>query len=64
MRYERRIRETTKERGATILIPSSMVDTLNLDSASLLLTLASKSLPDRDLAPRRDPETPPQKMAA
>jgi regulator of protease activity HflC (stomatin/prohibitin superfamily) len=58
------IYETTKERGATILIPSSMVDTLNPQSASLPLALASKSLPDRDAAPRRDLETPPQKAAA
>ena len=40
------IYETTKERGTTILIPSSMVDSMNPASA---LALAS-------LAPRREPE--------
>jgi len=36
------IYETTKERGATILMPSSMVDSLNPSSATLALALASK----------------------
>jgi regulator of protease activity HflC (stomatin/prohibitin superfamily) len=39
------IYEATKERGATILIPSSMVDTLNPSATSLALTLAAKDLP-------------------
>jgi regulator of protease activity HflC (stomatin/prohibitin superfamily) len=34
------IYETTKERGATILMPSSMVDSLNPSAATLALTLA------------------------
>jgi regulator of protease activity HflC (stomatin/prohibitin superfamily) len=43
------IYETTKERGATILMPTSMVDSLNPSSAVLALTLASKdgSPPER-----------------
>jgi regulator of protease activity HflC (stomatin/prohibitin superfamily) len=40
------IYETTKERGATILIPSSMVDSLNPTTATLALALASKDAPD------------------
>lgn len=36
------IYETTKERGATILMPSSMVDSLNPSSAVLALALATK----------------------
>ena len=39
------IYETTKERGATILIPSSMVDSLN-PSTTLALAFASKGVPD------------------
>jgi regulator of protease activity HflC (stomatin/prohibitin superfamily) len=39
------IYETTKERGATILIPSSMVDSLNPSVTSLALSLATKELP-------------------
>jgi regulator of protease activity HflC (stomatin/prohibitin superfamily) len=37
------IYETTKERGATILMPTSMVDSLNPVAAAFALTLASKS---------------------
>lgn len=37
------IYETTKERGATILMPSSMVDSLNPSAATLALALASKA---------------------
>ena len=40
------IYETTKERGATILMPSSMVDSLNPSPAVLALALAGKALPD------------------
>ncbi len=44
--------ETTKERGATVLIPSSMVDSLN-PSTTLALEFASKAAPDPEatLAP-------------
>lgn len=38
------IYETTKERGATILIPSSMVDSLNPSVTSLALSLATKEM--------------------
>lgn len=47
------IYETTKERGATILIPSSMVDSLNPSAATLALALASKGVPDPEVAPRQ-----------
>ena len=50
------IYETTKERGATILIPSSMVDSLN-PSTALALALAAKA--------STDPQAPaPPKAAA
>src|SRR6267154_1564063 len=39
------IYEATKERGATILIPSSMVDSLNPSAATLALALAAKEPP-------------------
>lgn len=45
------IYETTKERGATILIPSSMVDSLNPSTATLALTLAGKDAPGLDAVP-------------
>jgi regulator of protease activity HflC (stomatin/prohibitin superfamily) len=38
------IYETTKERGATILMPSSMVDSVNPSAATLALTLAGKGV--------------------
>jgi regulator of protease activity HflC (stomatin/prohibitin superfamily) len=44
------IYETTKERGATILIPSSMVDSLNPSTATLALALASKGAPAPEAA--------------
>ena len=37
------IYETTKERGATILMPSSMVDSVNPSAATLALTLAGNA---------------------
>lgn len=45
------IYETTKERGATILMPSSMVDSLNPSSATLGLILANKSESDVNRSP-------------
>jgi regulator of protease activity HflC (stomatin/prohibitin superfamily) len=47
------IYETTKERGATILIPSSMVDSLNPSVTSLALSLATKELPDPQVVPHK-----------
>ena len=48
------IYETTKERGATILMPSSMVDSLNPSAATLALALAAgKEAAEPDSAPRR-----------
>jgi len=49
------IYETTKERGATILMPSSMVDSLNPSAATLAFALAGKdtiepTLPQRQAA--------------
>jgi len=38
------IYETTKERGATILMPTSMVDSLNPSATTLALALASKDV--------------------
>ena len=38
------IYETTKERGATILMPSSMVDSLNPSAAALALMVAGKEI--------------------
>lgn len=51
------IYETTKERGTTILIPSSMVDTLN-PSTTLALAFASKAAPDPHAAVPPGIETP------
>jgi uncharacterized membrane protein YqiK len=48
------IYETTKERGATILMPSSMVDSLNPSPAVLAMALATKELPDTP----HDPQPP------
>ncbi|MDB5990065.1 MAG: rane protease subunit, stomatin/prohibitin [Herbaspirillum sp.] len=39
------IYETTKERGATILMPSAMVDSLNPSAATLAFALAGKDVP-------------------
>lgn len=36
------IYETTKERGATILMPTSMVDSVNPPATTVALTLAGK----------------------
>lgn len=44
------IYETTKERGATILMPSSMVDSLNPSAATLALALAGNSAVELKLA--------------
>lgn len=46
------IYETTKERGATILMPTSMVDTLNPSPAVLALALAAKESPNTPPGPR------------
>jgi regulator of protease activity HflC (stomatin/prohibitin superfamily) len=42
------IYETTKERGATILMPSSMVDSLNPSTATLAFALAGKDVPGQE----------------
>ncbi len=43
------IYETTKERGATILIPSSMVDSLNPSATTLAIALATKEVPEPEI---------------
>ncbi|MDA3921604.1 MAG: slipin family protein [Salinisphaera sp.] len=53
------IYETTKERGATILLPSSMVDSLNPSAATVALALAGKGVPDPDAGVTRKPEPKP-----
>jgi hypothetical protein len=55
------IYETTKERGATILMPSSMVDSLNPSAALLATALAARDASSpvpgswRDAPVRRPP---------
>ena len=43
------IYETTKERGATILMPSAMVDSLNPSASTLAFALAGKVVADPDI---------------
>jgi len=45
------IYETTKERGATILMPSSMVDSLNPSTATLAFALAGSDAPANNRVP-------------
>jgi regulator of protease activity HflC (stomatin/prohibitin superfamily) len=45
--------ETTKERGATILIPTSMVDSLNPTATTLALALAGTEAPRQEAALHR-----------
>ena len=47
------IYETTKERGATILIPSSMVDSLNPTVTTLALALATKEVTGPVVVPHK-----------
>jgi hypothetical protein len=43
--------ETTKERGATILMPSSMIDAMNPGSAAALAAFATPRRPEPPPAP-------------
>jgi regulator of protease activity HflC (stomatin/prohibitin superfamily) len=54
------IYETTKERGATILMPSSMVDSLNPSATTLALTLAGNEVlkPNGAIQPAESPRIP------
>src|SRR3984885_5816386 len=52
------IYETTKERGATILMPSSMVDSLNPSTATLALALASEQIPKPNEASKPAQQSP------
>jgi len=45
------IYETTKERGATILMPTSMVDSVNPSATTLALAFAAKGTPEVGVAP-------------
>ena len=56
------IYETTKERGATILIPTAMVDSMNPSNA-LAFALASKTAPE-PAAPASPAARPPAKRPA
>ena len=49
------IYETTKERGATILMPSSMVDSLNPSAATLAFALAGTTVSEPDVVKPREP---------
>jgi len=53
------IYETTKERGATILMPSSMVDSLNPSASVLAAALAVKGLNGKDGVNGKDPGKSP-----
>jgi regulator of protease activity HflC (stomatin/prohibitin superfamily) len=53
------IYETTKERGATILIPSVMVDCMNPSSPTLALALAAQSMPQVAASLAASPAAPP-----
>jgi regulator of protease activity HflC (stomatin/prohibitin superfamily) len=57
------IYETTKERGATILIPTAMVDSMNPGSPTLALALATQAMPNA-IEPKHDPVTAAQQIAA
>jgi regulator of protease activity HflC (stomatin/prohibitin superfamily) len=48
------IYETTKERGTTILIPSSMVDSMNI---AVPLALSARAVPAKSATPAPPPET-------
>ena len=62
------IYETTKERGATILMPSSMVDSLNPSAATLALALAGNGALEAKSPPAGngvlEPSLPPRRVAA
>jgi regulator of protease activity HflC (stomatin/prohibitin superfamily) len=63
------IYETTKERGATILMPSSMVDSLNPSAATLALALANNGVLEAKSALGAGngvvmPSPPPPRVAA
>ena len=47
------IYETTKERGATILMPTSMVDSVNPSATTLALALAARGTPEIDVSSRK-----------
>ncbi len=54
------IYETTKERGATILIPTAMVDAMNPGASSLALAIAARSQPPEPPQPPTPPVARPK----
>jgi len=54
------IYETTKERGATILMPSAMVDAMNPGASSLALAIAARSQPPEPPQPPTPPVARPK----
>jgi regulator of protease activity HflC (stomatin/prohibitin superfamily) len=52
------IYETTKERGATILMPTSMVDAMNPGAAAFALNMARNDVARPDPAPMSVPQVP------
>jgi regulator of protease activity HflC (stomatin/prohibitin superfamily) len=57
------IYETTKERGATILMPSAMVDSLNPSAATLALAVAGNGALPNNTSPLNDVGAPMSKGA-
>ena len=57
------IYETTKPRGATILSPTAMVDSMNPGSPTLALALATQAMPIA-IEPKHDPSPAAQQIAA
>ena len=57
------IYETTKERGATILMPSSMVDSMNPYGNTLALALASNEVITSNAAQVAEPSPHPAAAA-
>jgi hypothetical protein len=55
------IYETTKERGATILMPSSMVDSLNPSAATLAFALAGKDVPGEEPGTKAKADLPDER---
>ena len=58
------IYETTKERGATILMPSSMVDSMNPYGNTLALAIAGSEVPSSQMGHPRQQSRPCRQAAA
>ncbi len=57
------IYESTKERGATILIPSAMVDSMNPTATSLAVAVAARTAPPDPSPPEPAPPPPPRRRS-